>query len=259
MTTPYPAGVPDMPNVTQTLQAITRRLDDTQDLLEAAVQHLTTLEGRLKRHDYAIHDLHWDAARILSDDAGAADTPEGDRTLRAIQDGSDQLLQDLRGSAAGATTGHTLLTAAGRQLRHARRLIAELGEVPGEALAADVAVLATRTERLSTLVEGAIPLAQRAQQQLGQAQEILQRQVSAGSTPDADRFRRFWAVDVGIFDGSRTVAQARTTTRDGGELLDRAVHTSTLTAAQARTALRQHTAPQPPPSAGPASPSGPSI
>ena len=138
----------------------------------------------------------------------------------------------------------------------------ELGGLGGEVLAAEVAVLATRTERLATLVEGAIPLAERAQQQLGQAQEILQRQVGSGAAPAADRFQRFWAVDVGIFDGSRAVAQARTTTRDGTELLERAVHTGTLTAVQARNTLRQHTTlphHEPPPSAGPAVPAGPSI
>ncbi len=263
MTTPHEVDVPE------TLQAITRRLDDTQDLLEAAVQHLSTLETRLKRHDYAINDLHWDAARILSsDNPKAATTPEGHQTLRAVQDGSDQLVQDLRTSAAAASTGHTLLTSAGRQLGHAQRLIGELGDlgdlgdVGGEALATEVAVLATRTERLATLVESAIPLAERAQQQLGQAQEILQRQASAGTPPEADRFQRFWAVDVGIFDGSRAVAQARTTTRDGAELLERAVHTGTLTAVQARSTLRQHTPlprHEPPPSLGPVGPAGPSI
>jgi len=168
-------------------------------------------------------------------------------------------------SAAAASTGHTLLTSAGRQVGHAQRLISELGELGGlggEVLAAEVAVLATRTERLATLVEGAIPLAERAQQQLGQAQEILQRQVGYGAAPATDRFQRFWAVDVGIFDGSRAVAQARTTTRDGTELLERAVHTGTLTAVQARNTLRQHTTlphHEPPPSAGPAVPAGPSI
>ena len=239
MTIPHEVDVPE------TLKAITRRLDDTQDLLEAAVQHLGTLENRLTRHDYAIHDLHWDAARILtSDNPDAATTPEGHQTLRAVQDGSDQLVQDLRTSAAAASTGHTLLTSAGRQVGHAQRLISELGDLGGlggEVLATEVAVLASRTERLATLVEGAIPLAERAQRQLGQAQEILQRQVSSGAAPDADRFQRFWTVDVGIFDGSRAVAQARTTTRDGTELVERAVHTGTLTAVQARTTLRQHT------------------
>ena len=38
MTIPHGVDVPE------TLKAITRRLDDTQDLLEAAVQHLGTLE-----------------------------------------------------------------------------------------------------------------------------------------------------------------------------------------------------------------------
>ena len=261
MTTYTSAG-----DLSQTLQAITRRLDDTRDLLEAAVQHLTTLEERLRRHDYAINDLHWDAARILtSDDPDAAGTPEADRTLRAVQDGSEQLVQDLRTSAAAATTGHTLLAGAGWQLRHAHRLIGELGdvdEVNGDGLATEVAVLATRTERLSTLVEGAIPLADRAQQQLGQAREVLHRQVTAGAPPDTDRFQRFWAVDVGIFDGSRALAQARTTAHDGAELLQRAVHTGTLTAVQARNVLRQHSPlphHQPPPPLGPAAPAGPSI
>ena len=54
-------------------------------------------------------------------------------------------------------------------------------------------------------------------------------------------------MDVGIFDGSRAVAQARTTTRDGTELLERAVHTGTLTAVQARNTLRHHTTTAPPP------------
>lgn len=256
MTTPHEVDVPEA------LQAITRRLDDTQDLLEAAVQHLSTLEDRLRRHDYAINDLHWDAARILtSDNPDAATTPEGHQTLRAVQDGGDHLVQDLRTSTAAASTGHTLLTSAGRQVGHAQRLIGELGAVGGvggAALTAEVAVLATRTQRLATLVEGAIPLAERAQQQLSQAQEILQRQVSAGAVPDSDLFQRFWAVDVGIFDGSRAVAQARTTSRDGAELLERALHTATLTAVQTRNALRQHTPlpyhPSPPPPGRPPQP-----
>ena len=256
-------GTDDMPQI---LTALAGRLDDTRDLLEVATTHLRALAEQVKRHEYTINDLHWDAARILtSDNPDAATTPEGHQTLRAVQDGSDQLVQDMRTSAAAASTGHTLLTSAGRQVGHAQRLIGELGELGGpgrEILAAEVAVLATRTERLATLVEGAVPLAERTQQQLGQAQEILQRQVGSGAAPVADQFQRFWAVDVGIFDGSRAVAQARTTTRDGTELLERAVHTGTLTAVQARNTLRQHTTlPQhePPPSAGPPVPAGPSI
>src|SRR5690349_8435920 len=126
-------ATPPEVDVPQTLREITRRLDDTQDLLEAAVQHLTTLEDRLRRHDYAVNDLRWDAARILASDRRPdadcpAGLPESDRTLRVVQDGSERLIEDLRASAAAATTGHTLLADAGWQLRQAQRLIGELDQ-----------------------------------------------------------------------------------------------------------------------------------
>lgn len=254
-------GTSDVPEI---LQAVALRLDDTRDLLELATQHLTVLEERVRRHDYTINDLHWDAARILTSAAPhMAATPAGQRALRSVQDGSEDLAREIRSSAATAGTTHQLLSRAGRQLTDVDRLIGALGTAEGEPLSTRVAVLAGRTERLSMLVEVATPLAERSQRQLAEAQEVLERQVSASAEPDVDRFQQFWALDVGVFDGARAVAQARTTTRDGAELTGRAVHAGAVTSVQVRDLLHHHSRsprhrPRPPAS-GPGAPPGPSI
>jgi hypothetical protein len=46
--------------------------------------------------------------------------------------------------------------------------------------------------------------------------------------------QRFWALDVGIFDSSRTVAQARTTSRDSAEITGRAVRAGAVPSGQVR-------------------------
>ncbi len=266
MTGPGATGASDVPEV---LQAITLRLDDTRDLLEVATQHLTVLQERVKRHDYAINDLHWDAARILtSGDNPTIVTPTERATVRAVQDGSKELAGEIRRSAATAETAHELLSRAGRQLTHVDGLIESLRTADAEPLSAEAAVevatLAGRTERLSMLVEVATPLAERAQRQLNDAQEILQRQVSDSTSPDVSRVQQFWFLDVDLFDGSRAVAHARATIRDGAELTGRAVDVGTLTAVQVRGVLNLHAQPpqhrhHPTSTAGPAAPAGPSI
>lgn len=237
--TPHRAG--DVPEV---LQAITLRIDDTRDLLEVAAQHLTILEGRVRGHDYAINDLHWDAARILTsgDDPYIA-TPTGRTTVRAVQDGSQELALEIRRSAATAGTAHGQLTQASRELTHVDRLLGALRLPEGESLAevaVEDATLTGRTERLSMLVEIAIPLAERAQRQLTEAQEVLDRQVSGSAQPDVDRWQQFWDMDVGVFDGSRAVAQARTTARDGAEVTGRPVAAGGVTAVHVRRLLNLH-------------------
>jgi len=61
------------------LQAVGRRLDDTRDLLDAAMEQATALERSLRDHEDTVNDLRWDAAKILLD-------PNSSRsTLRAVQ------------------------------------------------------------------------------------------------------------------------------------------------------------------------------
>ncbi len=236
------------------------RLDDTRDLLEIATQHLTALETRVKRHDCPVNDLHWDAARILtSDTPDFVATPAGQRALRAVQDGSQQLASEIRSSGGFAESTHELLSNASRQLTHLDRLIGALRTTDGEPLSADVAVemaeLAGRAERISMLLEVATPLAHRAQRHLAEAQEALERQVSASAKPDLDRFQQFWTPDVGIFDSSRAVPQARTSTNDDSGLTGRAIHAGAVTSVQLRDLLHHSSQPQnrhQPPSGGPA-------
>ena len=76
-------GTDEMPQI---LTAIAGRLDATRDLLEVATTHLSALETQVKRHEYTINDLHWDAAQILTNDSPEAVTgPAGQRALRAVQ------------------------------------------------------------------------------------------------------------------------------------------------------------------------------
>ena len=109
------------------------------------------------------------------------------------------------------------------------------------------------------LLEVATPLAERVQQQLTEARSLLEQQVSASAKPDLDRFQQFWALDVGIFESSRAVAQARAGVRDGSELAERAVHAGGVTSLQVRDLRRRHIHHQPPPTTGPTSSTGPAI
>ena len=256
-------GTDEMPQI---LTAIADRLDNTRDLLEVATTHLRALEEEVKRHEYTINDLHWDAARILTSDTPQAVTgPAGQRALRAVQLGTEELAQDIQRSTTTAGATHQLLTAAGQELSVADRLIGELttgglntgGPLPAVA-AVDVAVLAGRTERLSMLLEVATPLAERVQQQLSEARSLIEQHVTASAKPYLDRFQQFWALDVGILEGSRAVAQARAGVRDGSELAERAVHAGAVTLVQVRELRRHHTH-HPPPATGPIGPIGPTI
>src|SRR6476469_1388523 len=108
-------GTDDMPQV---LTALAGRLDDTRDLLEVATTHLRALAEQVKRHEHTINDLHWDAARILTSDTPEAVTGgSGQRALRAVQLGTEDLVREIQrsGAAAGATH-QLLLTAAGQEL-----------------------------------------------------------------------------------------------------------------------------------------------
>ena len=220
-----------------------------------ATTHLRALAEQVKRHEYTINDLHWDAARILTSDTPEAVTGSaGQRALRAVQLGTEDLVQGIQRSTATAGATHQLLTAASQELAVADRLIGELNtgglNTGGDPLTAeaavDVAVLAGRTERLSMLLEVATPLAERVQQQLTEARSLLEQQVSASAKPDLDRFQQFWALDVGIFESSRAVAQARAGVRDGSELAERAVHAGGVTSLQVRDLRRHHIHHQPP-------------
>jgi len=103
------------------LLAVGRRLDDARDLLDAAAEQATVLERSLRGHEYAINDLHWDAAKVLLD-------PEPTRpAMRAVQVGVEQLLEQLRDSTTIADQLRDTLSAAGQQLRHTDRLIGALG------------------------------------------------------------------------------------------------------------------------------------
>ena len=147
-------------------------------------------------------------------------------------------------SAASAGETHHLLAQAGLELTNVDRLISAIRTSAGEPLSADagveVAVLAGRTKRLSILMDVATPLAERVQRQLTEAQRLLERQVSSSARPDVDRFQRFWALDVGIFEGSRAVARARASARDGPELAERAVHTGAVTSMHVRDLQNHH-------------------
>ena len=126
------------------LHAVTRRLDDTADLLDAAMEQATALERSLRKHEYAINDLHWDTAKILLD-------PNPDRpSLRAVQAGAEQLAEQLRHSTPTAVQIHETLRAAGQHLQHTDRLIGALaGTSDSVDHAAEVGILSSRAERLT--------------------------------------------------------------------------------------------------------------
>jgi len=237
------------------LHAIGRRLDDARELLDAAVARSTALERNLRGHEYAVNDLHWDAAKVLLD-------PDPDRpALRAVRTGAEQLLEQLRDSTIAADQIHDQLSAAGGHLRHTDRLIGALGASTHPVHAGQVAALANRAERLASLIEVATPLADRAHQQLRSAREALESGVTASADPNLDGFAKFGSLDRGVIDTTRQLAAVRISSRDGAELTEHAVHSGTVTAASARDLLRHHQqrhppAPTPP---GPSGPSGPAI
>jgi len=220
------------------LQAVGRRLDDTRDLLDAAMEQATALERSLRDHEDTVNDLRWDAAKILLD-------PNSSRsTLRAVQAGAQQLTEQLRHSTHAAATIHDKLEAAGQHLRHTDRLIGALGAASTDpAHATGVAILSSRAERLTTLVEIAKPLADRARQQLGYAHDALEYGVTSSTEPGRDQLQMFWSLDRGVFDTARELARARNSTRDGAELTEHAIQSGALTGAHARSMLRPHLRP----------------
>ncbi len=237
------------------LLAAGRRLDDARDLLDAAMEQTTALERSLREHEYAINDLHWDTAKVLLE-------PEPSRhALRTVQTAADHLVEQLHHGSIVADRIHDSLSAGGRHLQHTDRLLGALSAASDDPLhAAGVARLTGRADRLNTLVQLATPLADRAHQQLESARQALQDGVTSSAEPSRDQFQRFWSLDRGIFESSRELAHARTSTRDGAELTEHAARSVTLTAAHARDLLRHH--PQTPShylSPTPRGPSGPTI
>ena len=106
--------------------------------------------------------------------------------------------------------------------------------------------MTARASRLNTLVELATPLASPAAQQLGHAQDALERGLMFADDPRLDRFQRFWSVNHGMLDTTRKLSAARSSARDGTELTEHAIRSGTLTSAHARDMLRLHqTGPHP--------------
>lgn len=203
--------------------------------------------------------MHWDASKLL------LEPQPGRPTLHLVHAKAEDLTQQLRHSTTVAEQIHDKLSAAGQQLQHTDRLIGALAAAdpdpdaaadPGRAAA--VAALSSRAERLSTLVQVATPLADRAHQQLDSAYHALEQGVRASAGANLDEFRQFWTLDRGVYDSSRDLAAARTSTRDGAELTGHAVHSGTVTAAHARNLLRHHQ-PGYSPTPTPRGPSGPAI
>jgi len=114
------------------------------------------VEHGLRRADQQTRDLQWDAAKILLDADPARPA------MRTVQEVGDQLITDLRRSRGQAEDRRDTLRQVRRHLEHATPLVAELtGATQDAEHAAAAAILATRLERLNTLVELATPLAER--------------------------------------------------------------------------------------------------
>lgn len=237
------------------LHAVGRRLDDARDLLDAAAEQAAALERSLHAHEYAVNNVHWDVAKLL------LEPQPGRPTLRLVHAKAEDLADQLRHSTTAADQIHDKLSAAGQHLQHTDRLIGALAadtiDSTDPAHAAAVAALSSRAERLSTLVAAATPLADRAHQQLGSAYQALEQGVRASAGPDLDEFQQFWSLDRGVYDSSRQLASARTSTRDGAELTEHAARSGTLTAAHARHLLHHHEGPSP--ASTSRGPSGPAI
>lgn len=253
---------------------ISRRLDNTLDLLAGALQHLSTLETRLQRHEYTVTDLHRDAVKIMAT-PGTGDTADHQRdaAVQTVRDGSEQLVRDLNASVAAAATGHTLLSSAGRQVAIAQLLLDDLGAIdagpsgatntagaPAQQLTGEIAHLKARTARLADLVEATGPIADRALRQVRGAQQILQTEVAVDDRPEVDQLRRFWSMDQGIFSGAQAVSRARGTAIGGSELLAAALTRGPGPRGEfSSTAGRPSLTVVPPPPPGPRAPAGPSI
>ncbi len=99
------------------VQAVSRRLHQARELLDAAAEQTAALQRSMRQHDYA---LNWDAAQALLDSAPSRPA------WSAFQGGAEHLLEQLRDSTTSAARLHDTLSAAGRQLQHTDRLIGAL-------------------------------------------------------------------------------------------------------------------------------------
>lgn len=157
---PVPAGEdPVKTGISRRLQMIGQILDESRDLLDSAAERHTEMEASLRRAEGQTRDLQWDAAKILLDDSPSRPA------MRTVEDAGDQLTSDLRRAQAQAEDLHDTLRQARGHLEHAVPLVRDLTQLtnatgdPEQAVAA--AMLATRLERLTTLVELATPLPER--------------------------------------------------------------------------------------------------
>jgi ABC-type transporter Mla subunit MlaD len=213
------------------LETIGRILDESRDLLDTALERNTGVEQSLRRAEYQTRDLQWDAAKILLDDDPARPA------MRTVQAGGDQLVTDLRHTQAQAEDLRDTLRQARRHLDHATPLVTELTGAtrdPEHAVAA--AMLATRLERLNTLVELATPLAERTSTRIERAHQALDAGLMQTGDRSTETFHQFWNLDRGIFDTARELAHA--SAANGAELTEHAVNASTLTAAHSRDMQR---------------------
>ncbi len=106
-------------------------------------------------------------------------------------------------------------------------------------------MLATRLERLNTLVDLATPLAERTSTRIEQGYRALEAGLMQTGDRSADTFHQFWSVYRGIFDTARELAHARASATDGAELTEHAATASTLTAAHPRHATTAALLPHP--------------
>ncbi len=215
------------------LETIGRILDESRDLLDTAMERNTSVERSLRRAEYQTRDLQWDAAKILLDHDPARPA------MRTVQTGGDQLVTDLRHTQAQAEDLRDTLRQARRHLDHATPLVTELtGATTDPEHAVAAAMLATRLERLNTLVELATPLAERTSTRIEQAHQALDAGLMQTGDRSAETFHHFWNLDRGIFDTARQVAHAHASATDGAELTEHAVNASHLTAAHTRDMQR---------------------
>jgi len=212
---------------------IGRILDESRDLLDNAMERGTGVERSLRRAEYQTRDLQWDAAKILLDRDPARPA------MRTVQAGGDQLVTDLRHTQAQAEDLRDTLRQARRHLEHATPLVTQLtGATTDPEHAVAAAMLATRLERLNTLVELATPLAERTSTRIEQAHQAMDAGLMQSDDRSAETFHQFWNLDRGIFGTARELAHAHASATDGAELTEHAVTASTLTAAHTRDLLR---------------------
>ena len=232
---PRPPATPDTPNGAHPLlDIIGEILDESRDFLDVALDRSTGLESLVRRAEQHTRELHWDASKIL------LDSDPSRPAMRAVLDSGDQLLTDLRRGQGHAEDLKDTLRQAGRHLEHATPLVLQLtGATQDPEHAAAAALLATRLERLATLIEMATPLAERTATRIEQAHQALETGLMQTGDRIVDPFRQFWNVDWGIFGTDRALAHARASATNGTDLTQHAVTASTVTAAHTRDISRQ--------------------